>query len=135
MSARQNFTTFVNVDIGPRTQAEFQRLEQLSGRTFNAVAEQAKKAARATAGIAGGSGTGGLAKPSNQAELTRIYEQQRKAADGAAKAINGQGMDKLKSEGIREQFRRPVGSILELLIRSGAAEKPRRVQITLRDLL
>jgi clan AA aspartic protease (TIGR02281 family) len=49
-------------------------------------------------------------------------------------AIDGVGIDKLKSEGIREAFRRPAGTVIQILIRSGA-EKSRTVSVTLRDLL
>jgi clan AA aspartic protease (TIGR02281 family) len=50
-------------------------------------------------------------------------------------AIEGVGVDKLKSQGIREEFRRPAGTVLRLLVRSGSSEKPRTVSVTLRDLL
>ena len=49
-------------------------------------------------------------------------------------AIGGVGVDKLKSEGIRDEFRRPVGTVLQLLVRSGS-EKPRTISLMLRDLL
>lgn len=57
-----------------------------------------------------------------------------KAGD-ALLAVNDIGVEKLKSEGIRTAFRRPAGTVLSLLIRSGVSEKPRSVSITLRDLL
>ncbi|MES2465067.1 MAG: aspartyl protease family protein [Armatimonadota bacterium] len=50
-------------------------------------------------------------------------------------AIGGVRVDKLKSDGIREEFRRPAGTVLPLIVRSGANEKPRTITVTLRDLL
>jgi predicted metalloprotease with PDZ domain len=49
-------------------------------------------------------------------------------------AIEGIGVDKLKSDGIREHLRRPAGTALRIIVRSGS-EKPRTVSVTLRDLL
>jgi clan AA aspartic protease (TIGR02281 family) len=50
-------------------------------------------------------------------------------------ALDGVGVNKLKSTGIQESFRRPAGTTVELLVRSAPDEKPRKVTLTLRDLL